>query len=172
MIDLDTFGEQARAWTASMIPEFGREARRGRTDEQDLALGRRYMTAKYDAGFAGMTRRWRDGEEATQALACECEAARRNQRRVVRKRNHDERNWSVVRIVHVDLDHSLFAGLNRDIRQRRNHGRIVARKHGERETHLGRRFAVAYPDRDHGLAELIGRGLNTHPAIAVEWARA
>ena len=40
MIDLETFRQQAREWTRSMVPEFGREARRGLTDEQDLALGR------------------------------------------------------------------------------------------------------------------------------------
>ena len=54
MIDVETFREQARAWHATMVPEFGRDARRGLTDEQDLALGRRYMAAKYDAGFGGI----------------------------------------------------------------------------------------------------------------------
>ena len=54
MIDVDTFRAAARAWHATMVPEFGRDARRGLTDEQDLALGRRYMAAKYDAGFGGI----------------------------------------------------------------------------------------------------------------------
>jgi alkylation response protein AidB-like acyl-CoA dehydrogenase len=34
--------------------EFGREARRGLDVEQDLALGRRYLAARFDAGFAGI----------------------------------------------------------------------------------------------------------------------
>jgi alkylation response protein AidB-like acyl-CoA dehydrogenase len=54
VIDLETFREQARAFTSSMVPEFGREARRGLSDAEDLALGRRYMAAKYDAGFGGI----------------------------------------------------------------------------------------------------------------------
>ena len=34
MIDIETFREQGRAFVESMVPEFGREARRGLTDEQ------------------------------------------------------------------------------------------------------------------------------------------
>jgi alkylation response protein AidB-like acyl-CoA dehydrogenase len=54
MINLEAFRTQACAWLATMVPEFGREARRGLGDDADLALGRRYMAAKYDAGFGGI----------------------------------------------------------------------------------------------------------------------
>ncbi len=54
MIDLETFRADAQAWLATMVPEFGRDARRGISDEADLALGRRYMAAKYEAGFGGI----------------------------------------------------------------------------------------------------------------------
>jgi len=54
MSDLETFRADARAWLAAQAHEFGKEARRGLTPEQDLALGRRYMAAKHDAGFAGI----------------------------------------------------------------------------------------------------------------------
>ena len=54
MIALDTWREQARAWLASVAPEFAQAARAGFTPEQDLAAGRRYQRAKFDAGFAGI----------------------------------------------------------------------------------------------------------------------
>jgi alkylation response protein AidB-like acyl-CoA dehydrogenase len=52
--DLDTYRLKARAWLESVAPEFGRDARRGLSEEQGLALGRRYQAAKYEAGFAGI----------------------------------------------------------------------------------------------------------------------
>ena len=54
MSDLDAFREGARHWLAENAQEFGREARRGLTVEADLALGRRYMAARHDAGYAGI----------------------------------------------------------------------------------------------------------------------
>lgn len=50
----EAYRTKARAWLESVEPEFGREARRGLTEEQDLALGRRYQSAKYAAGYAGI----------------------------------------------------------------------------------------------------------------------
>jgi len=54
MIDLEAFGEKARRWLESVAPEFGRAARLGLSQDEDLALGRRYMAAKYEAGFSGI----------------------------------------------------------------------------------------------------------------------
>lgn len=54
MIDLEEFGRNAGAWLRSVEPEFGRKARAGLSQEQDLALGRRYMAARYDAGYSGI----------------------------------------------------------------------------------------------------------------------
>lgn len=50
----EAYRAKARSWLESIEAEFGREARRGLTEEQDLALGRRYQSAKYAAGFAGI----------------------------------------------------------------------------------------------------------------------
>src|SRR3546814_17870403 len=38
-----------------MVPTFGKAARKGLTVEEDLALGRRYQKAKFDAGYAGIS---------------------------------------------------------------------------------------------------------------------
>ena len=46
---------RATAWLASVAHEFGAEARVGLSLEQDLAVARRYMAARYDAGFSGIT---------------------------------------------------------------------------------------------------------------------
>ncbi|MFM6853675.1 MAG: acyl-CoA dehydrogenase family protein, partial [Sphingopyxis sp.] len=54
MTDLTSYIATARQWLQSVAPEFGRDARRGLDEAQDLALGRRYQRAKYDAGFAGI----------------------------------------------------------------------------------------------------------------------
>jgi len=54
MSDLEHFRIRARAWLAEQAPTYGKEARRGLTEAEDLALGRRYMAAKHDAGFAGI----------------------------------------------------------------------------------------------------------------------
>jgi alkylation response protein AidB-like acyl-CoA dehydrogenase len=54
MSDLEAYTLKARAWLQSMAPKYAREARKGDTEEQALALGREYMAAKYDAGYAGI----------------------------------------------------------------------------------------------------------------------
>lgn len=54
MTDLDTYRAAAAAWLEATAPEFGAEARRGLSEADDLALGRRYQRAKFDAGFAGI----------------------------------------------------------------------------------------------------------------------
>lgn len=54
MSDIEAFRQKARAFLDSMAPKYAREARIGNTVEQDLALGREYMAARYDAGFGGI----------------------------------------------------------------------------------------------------------------------
>jgi alkylation response protein AidB-like acyl-CoA dehydrogenase len=54
MSDLEAYRAKAAAWLASMAPIYGRDARKGLTEADDLALGRRYQKAKFDAGFAGI----------------------------------------------------------------------------------------------------------------------
>ena len=54
MSDLETYRLKARAWLESVAGEFGRDARRGNSVEEDLAVGRRYMAARHDAGYAGI----------------------------------------------------------------------------------------------------------------------
>ncbi len=54
MSELETYRLKARAWLETMAPKYARAARGGNTVEQDLAMGREYMAAKYDAGFAGI----------------------------------------------------------------------------------------------------------------------
>lgn len=54
MTDLDTYRSDALNWLESVAPRFGREARIGLSVEEDLALGRQYMAARYDAGYAGI----------------------------------------------------------------------------------------------------------------------
>jgi alkylation response protein AidB-like acyl-CoA dehydrogenase len=54
MIDLETYRNQARAWLESVAPTFGKEALAGISDDEHLAMGRRYQRAKFDAGFAGI----------------------------------------------------------------------------------------------------------------------
>ena len=54
MSEHETYRLKALAWLESIAGEFGRDARRGLSEEQDLALGRRYQRAKFDAGYAGI----------------------------------------------------------------------------------------------------------------------
>ena len=54
MSDLETYRSNARTWLESVADTFGRAARTGLSVEQDLALGRRYQRAKFDAGYAGI----------------------------------------------------------------------------------------------------------------------
>ena len=54
MIAIGEYREKARSWLASVADEFSRAARKGLSQDEDLALGRRYMAARYDAGFGGI----------------------------------------------------------------------------------------------------------------------
>jgi alkylation response protein AidB-like acyl-CoA dehydrogenase len=54
MTDLETYRQSARAWLEDQVPAFGKEARAGMTEAEDLAIGRRYQRAKFDAGYAGI----------------------------------------------------------------------------------------------------------------------
>jgi alkylation response protein AidB-like acyl-CoA dehydrogenase len=54
MTDLDAFRGKAIAWLDSQAPVFGADARKGLSVEDDLALGRRYQRAKFEAGYAGI----------------------------------------------------------------------------------------------------------------------
>ncbi len=54
MSQLNAYRDRACDWLRSVAPEFGADARRGLSEEQDLALGRRYQRTKFDAGYAGI----------------------------------------------------------------------------------------------------------------------
>ena len=54
MSDLEAYRAKARAWLESMNPKYGRDARRGMTVEEELALGREFQALKYEAGYAGI----------------------------------------------------------------------------------------------------------------------
>ncbi|MEY4500745.1 MAG: hypothetical protein RIS52_635 [Pseudomonadota bacterium] len=54
MTDLKVYSANANAWLQSVAGDFGRAARTGLTEVQDLALGRRYQAAKFAAGYAGI----------------------------------------------------------------------------------------------------------------------
>ena len=54
MTDYDSYRAEARSWLQSVAGEFGRDARRGLTEEQDLALGRHYLAKRYEAGYGGI----------------------------------------------------------------------------------------------------------------------
>jgi alkylation response protein AidB-like acyl-CoA dehydrogenase len=51
---IDIWRDRARSWLGSVADRFGREARHGLAVEDDLALGRQYLAARFDAGFAGI----------------------------------------------------------------------------------------------------------------------
>ena len=54
MSNLETYRAKAAAWLETMVPTFGKDARRGLSEADDLALARRYQNAKYEAGYAGI----------------------------------------------------------------------------------------------------------------------
>lgn len=54
MSTIEEFRARARSWLELMAPVYGQQARLGLTAEEDLAVGRRYQKAKYEAGFAGI----------------------------------------------------------------------------------------------------------------------
>lgn len=53
-MSLELYRQKAAAWLEQMAPAFGVHARRGLSEEDDLALARRYQRAKFDAGYAGI----------------------------------------------------------------------------------------------------------------------
>ena len=54
MTELNVFVGRASAWLDEVAPRFGRDARVGLTEEEDLAHGRAYLAERYEAGFAGI----------------------------------------------------------------------------------------------------------------------
>ncbi|MFZ4688014.1 MAG: acyl-CoA dehydrogenase family protein [Polymorphobacter sp.] len=54
MSNLDAYRASAEGWLAEQAPIFGADARRGLSEADDLALGRRYQRTKFDAGYAGI----------------------------------------------------------------------------------------------------------------------
>src|SRR5579871_5336139 len=54
MTDLDNWRADARAWLEAQVPTFGKQARAEMTEAEDLAMGRHYQRAKFDAGYAGI----------------------------------------------------------------------------------------------------------------------
>jgi alkylation response protein AidB-like acyl-CoA dehydrogenase len=54
MSDLQAYKTKAHDWLASIANIFGKDARRNLPEAADLALGRRYQRAKFDAGYAGI----------------------------------------------------------------------------------------------------------------------
>lgn len=53
-MSLDLYRQTAAAWLEQMAPTFGAGTRHGLSEEEDLALARRYQRAKFDAGYAGI----------------------------------------------------------------------------------------------------------------------
>ena len=51
---LETYRDTARAWLASHAAEYGAEARRGLSVDEDLALGRRWQALKATQGYVGI----------------------------------------------------------------------------------------------------------------------
>jgi alkylation response protein AidB-like acyl-CoA dehydrogenase len=54
MTDIATYAAKAHAWLQSVAHIYGGAARKGMSDKENLALGRRYMKARFDAGYAGI----------------------------------------------------------------------------------------------------------------------
>jgi alkylation response protein AidB-like acyl-CoA dehydrogenase len=54
MIDLEDWRRHCRDWLASIAPVWGKGARKGICEAEDLAMGRAYQRAKFAAGFAGI----------------------------------------------------------------------------------------------------------------------
>jgi alkylation response protein AidB-like acyl-CoA dehydrogenase len=54
MTDIQSYSAKANDWLQAVASNFGRSARVGLSQVDDLALGRRYQRAKFDAGYAGI----------------------------------------------------------------------------------------------------------------------
>ena len=55
MIDLEPYTAAANAWLTSVAPTYGSAARKGLGEAEDLALGRRYLKARHEAGYSGIS---------------------------------------------------------------------------------------------------------------------
>ncbi|MGK2911455.1 MAG: acyl-CoA dehydrogenase [Sphingobium sp.] len=51
---LDGYRAKARTWLESHTAEFGADSQRGLSEQERLALGRRWLRTKHDAGYAGI----------------------------------------------------------------------------------------------------------------------
>jgi alkylation response protein AidB-like acyl-CoA dehydrogenase len=54
MSDLEAYRAKAAIWLESMVPTFGKAARKSLSEADDLALARHYQAAKFEAGYAGI----------------------------------------------------------------------------------------------------------------------
>jgi alkylation response protein AidB-like acyl-CoA dehydrogenase len=54
MSDIEAYSARAREWLQSVAGEFGGAVRKGLSDAENLALGRRYLKSRFDAGYAGI----------------------------------------------------------------------------------------------------------------------
>ncbi|ABF53349.1 acyl-CoA dehydrogenase family protein [Sphingopyxis alaskensis] len=54
MTDIEAYRRKARSWLESVAPRYGRAARAGLSEEEDLALGRAYLRERHAAGYAGI----------------------------------------------------------------------------------------------------------------------
>jgi len=54
MSDIETYRANAAKWLESVAPTYGKAARKSLSEDEDLALGRRYQNAKFEAGYAGI----------------------------------------------------------------------------------------------------------------------
>lgn len=54
MSNIAEYSARADAWLETVAGEFGSVARKGMNENEDLALGRRYLKARFDAGYAGI----------------------------------------------------------------------------------------------------------------------
>lgn len=55
MSDIDTYRARARAFLETHAPTYGRDARRGLSEPEDLAMGRRWQAVKHDAGYTAIS---------------------------------------------------------------------------------------------------------------------
>ncbi len=55
MSDLDAYRAKAQEFLKLHVAEYGAEARKTLSEEQDLELGRRWQALKYDAGYVGIS---------------------------------------------------------------------------------------------------------------------
>ena len=54
MNDIEAYRRKARNWLESVAPRYGRSAREGLSEKEDLALGRAYLKERHAAGYAGI----------------------------------------------------------------------------------------------------------------------